>query len=144
MGPGNKVTEVTKRYEKHKHEFPTKKGIAGRWDIPLADQVKDVGEPYRSYYLMSYLFPTMHMHATATSVYSKYTINEKNESVSREQPDHQEILATLIQTHALYLQVLKDQIEVFELPLNDEFRSCAVALPRTWNLGTIDSPDGGG
>jgi hypothetical protein len=83
---------------------------------------------------MSYLFPTMHLHATATSVYSKYTVNEDRDTVHR-QPNHDEVLGTLVHAHALYIEVLKAQIEVFDLPLSDKLHACGVALPGTWNLG---------
>ena len=138
LGAGS-VCTIIRQYEKYRPEFLKGKKLARSWDIPFSEQIEDVGEPFEQYYLAGYLVPTMHVHATSTSVYSRY--EPRGDDMVTREASPKEVLGTLIHAHAIFFQALELQINLFKLPLVDELAACHAEIPKTWNLSLETIPD---
>jgi hypothetical protein len=137
---GTPFAELAKMYEQVKPEFQvtdckkcdTKK-MAFSWDIDIASMVNKLGEPYKSLYMAAYALPTLHIHATLASAFSREAAVG-----TREERNIQEAEVSLINATLILILVLNSQSEIFSLGLDEETKACWQEVTDVWK----DRPHG--
>lgn len=116
------VARAKELYEKFKPEFQEtackkckSKRTAISWDIDLASMVRDVGEPYNTFYLLGYVLPNFHVHATLASTLPNRPSSEQLDGRNRE-----EAAFALKTAVGLLLLVIQAQNSLFSLNLEAE------------------------
>jgi len=106
--------------------------LAFSWDtVDFASIVRMLGQPYQSLYMASYAIPNLHIHATATSAFSR----EPNVGTPEEKNIHEAEVALIHATLILVL-VLNSQSEVFSLGLDAETKACWNEVTVVWKGST--------
>lgn len=137
---GGQLTECETLHDEVRPEFQVTdckkcktKRLAFAWDVDLAAMVRALGQPYQSLYMASYAIPNLHVHATATSAFSR----EPNFGTPEEKNVHEAEVALIHATLILVL-VLNSQSEVFSLELDAETKACWDEVTAVWK----DRPHG--
>ncbi len=137
---GEQLDEYQRLYEEVRPEFQVTdckncdtKRLAFSWDIDLASMVRALDQPYRSLYMASYAIPNLHIHATATSAFSR----EPNFGTPEEKNIHEAEVALIHATLILVL-VINSQSEVFSLGLDTETKARWDEVTTVWK----DRPHG--
>jgi hypothetical protein len=126
--------DVRATYEKVKTEFEvtdckkcgTRK-TAISWDIDLASMVNKLGEPFKSQYLMAYVIPTLHIHASLASAFSREAVGMAAEDRQVHDAELSLISATLV-----FILVIQAQSELFALGLDPETKACWDDVTEVW------------
>jgi hypothetical protein len=138
---GAQFTEYQRMYDDVRPEFQVTdckkcktQRLAFSWDtVDFASMVRTLGQPYQSLYMASYGIPNLHIHATATSAFSR----EPNVGTREEKNIHEAEVALIHATLILVL-VLNSQSEVFSLSLDSETKACWDEVTVVWR----DRPHG--
>lgn len=137
---GEQLANYQKLYDEVRPEFLVTdckkcdtKRLAFAWDIDLASMVRALGQPYQSLYMASYAIPNLHIHATATSAFSR----EPNVGTPEEKNIHEAEVALIHATLILVL-VVNSQSEVFSLGLDSATKACWDEVTAVWK----DRPHG--
>ena len=132
--------DIEKAYEKIKPEFQQTdckkcdtKRTAFTWDIDITSMVNQLGEPYKSLYLASYVMPTIHIHATLASAFSREAVHG-----TPEERNIQEAEVVLINAILILVLVMNSQSEIFTLGLDAETKACWDEVTEVWR----DRPHG--
>jgi hypothetical protein len=102
------------------------------WDIDMASMVNRLGEPYKQLFLSCYTVPTLQIHATLASAFSREGVE------NREERNMHDAEFSLISATLVFVAVLQSQSEVFSLKLDDEIKACWEDVTRVWT----DRPHG--
>ncbi len=137
---GTPFAEFVKMYEQVKPEFQVTdckkcdtKRMAISWDIDIPSIANKLGGPYKSLYMASYTLPTLHIHATLASAFSREaTVG------TREERNIQEAEVSLINATLILILVLNSQSEIFTLDLDEETTTCWQEVTDVWK----DRPHG--
>lgn len=132
---GDQLVDYQKMYDEVRPEFlvtDCKKCKTQRpafsWDeLDFASMVRTLGQPYQSLYMASYAIPNLHIHATATSAFSR----EPNVGTPEEKNIHEAEVA-LIHATLILILVLNSQSEVFSLGLDAETKVCWDEVTAVW------------
>lgn len=127
------IAKIEDRYKQNKHLFlrPGGKKLAPSWDIAFASQVEEVGSPFTDYYLVAYLFPTQHTHATVTSINPP-----KTPALIQHQSDF-----TVLISEALLLKVVKLHNQRFPIVTAKELQAAEEDFYNVW-AGFLNRPPG--
>jgi hypothetical protein len=131
---GQSFADVEEMYIKVKPEFEVTdckkcqtKRTAISWDIDLASMVKKLGEPYQSQYLMAYAIPTMHIHASLASAFSRESVG-----MTPDQRRVHDAELALISATLIFVLVIRSQSEIFSLGFDPEIKSCWEDVTDVW------------
>lgn len=102
------------------------------WDIDMASIVNTLDEPYKQLFLSCYTVPTLQIHATLASAFSRE--GERN----REESNIHDSEFSLISASLVFVTVLQSQSEAFSLGLDDEIKACWEDVTLVWK----DRPHG--
>jgi len=108
------------------------KTTAFSWDIDVASMVNKIGEPYSTVYVGAYTLPTLSIHATLASAFSRHDADDKDD-----QNVHEAEFA-LIVASMLFIAVARSQNEAFSLDLGREIDTCWNDVTDVWK----DRPHG--
>jgi hypothetical protein len=86
------------------------------WDLDFASMVQKVGDPYRMFYLNSYIMPTLQIHATTISGFD----GRDRDDAESIQHRRREGDITLYTATCIFLLLLRMQSKVFSLGLETE------------------------
>ncbi|HEY7291516.1 MAG TPA: DUF5677 domain-containing protein [Vicinamibacterales bacterium] len=138
---GAMLAEYQRMYDDVRPEFQVAdckkcktRRLAFSWDdLDFASMVRTLGEPYQNLYMASYAIPNLHIHATATSAFSR----EPNFGTPEEKNVH-EAEVSLIHATLIFVLVLNSESEVFSLGLDAETKACWDEVTTVWR----DRPHG--
>ena len=103
------------------------KETAFSWDIDIASMVNAIGEPYTNLYLGCYSIPTLHIHATLASAFSREAVEGTREERNIHDAEFSLIMSTLT-----FLTVIRSQNEIFSLALGDDIQECWCEVSEVW------------
>jgi hypothetical protein len=103
------------------------------WDIDMASMVNKLGEPYKHLFLGSYSLPTLHIHATLASAFSREAVV----GTPQERKIHDAEFALLSAT-LVFVAVLRSQNKLFSLGLDSDIDACWNEVETVWR----DRPHG--
>lgn len=131
LWPHGTIADIEQRYQQYKGQFerPGGKKLAPSWDTAFAAQVQELGTPFSDYYLTAYLLPTLHVHATLTSIMP----NQGQTSEAR-------CDLTLMMAHAILLKVMDLQNTHFQLSVDQELDACGTDFRELWKLNPQTAP----
>ena len=108
--------------------------VAFSWDeLDFASMVRALGKPYQDLYMAAYAIPNLHIHATATSAFSR----EPNVGTPEDKNIHEAEVA-LIHATLIFVLVVNSQSETFSLGLDAETKACWGEVTTVWK----DRPHG--
>jgi hypothetical protein len=102
------------------------------WDIDMASMVNKLGAPYKELFLSCYTVPTLQIHATLASAFSR------EGETNREERNIHDAEFSLISASLVLVTVLQSQSEAFSLGLDDEIKACWEDVTLVWK----DRPHG--
>ncbi len=108
------------------------KETAFSWDVDTASMVNKIGEPYKPLFLGCYTIPTLQIHATLASAFSR-----EASGTPEERNIHDSELSLICATLVL-IAVLQTQSELFSLNLDEEITACWDDVTAVWK----DRPHG--
>lgn len=103
------------------------KETAFSWDIDIASMVNKVGEPYKQLYLGCYNIPTLQIHATLASVFSREAARGTRDERNIHDAEFSLACATLV-----FVVVIRSQNEIFALKLDEEIEACWRDVSDIW------------
>jgi hypothetical protein len=131
---GQPFADIEEMYLKVKPEFEVTdckkcqtKRTAISWDLDFTSMVKKLGEPYESQYLIAYAIPTMHIHASLASAFSRESVG----MTADERRIHDAELA-LISATLIFVLVIQSQSEIFSLGFDSETKACWEEVTEVW------------
>jgi len=126
MGPGRSFQETKALYEQVKPEFQVTacrkcgtKETAFAWDVDMASMVHTLGSPYKELFLVCYTVPTLEIHATLASAFSRDEASETRTQRRIHDGDLALKCAMLV-----FVEVLQSQNEIFLLNLSEDVEVC--------------------
>src|SRR5262249_54568186 len=114
------VAAIRERYEMVKPELP--KSVS--WDKNVASMVHDVGEPYRTLYLICYAVPNLAIHAILVSA----TRYEKEDKADEQRMADFAVFNAVI----LCMNVMESQNRLFNLRLDEQIEECHKGIEDVW------------
>lgn len=103
------------------------KETAFSWDIDMASMVNTLGEPYKQLFLCCYTIPTLHIHATLASAFSKEAKSGTPEERNLHEAEFSLVCATLV-----FIAVIQSQSEIFSLNLDQDTKECWDDVTAVW------------
>lgn len=104
------------------------KGTAFTWDIDFASMVRDLGDPYRLYYMPAYIHPSLHIHATFASLSESSAGDRRREERNTADCDGALMIATRV-----LLSVIRSQDIFFPLNLSTELNAIEAQTNDVWD-----------
>lgn len=115
FGSPHAMAEIIKLYERFRPEFPDR---AVSWDVGLNSMVKDLGDPYKMFYVGAYVLPKFHVHATLASAF------DGTPETVREERNLRDADFALLNATACLLFAISEQNKMFDLKLDAQLDTC--------------------
>ena len=132
------VEQIEANYQSAKSDFQKTKcktcettELAHSWDIDVASMADKVGELFPNLLLSAYIVPTLELHATLASAFSRAT-STPNRLTFDYKPSPSSIDFCIIQALALIYIVRKVVVRTFALPLEAEMDRFEKAFLKAW------------